>query len=247
MVVPRGRAPGGVRARPAVRGVRRARGVGAARSPPGQGGRTTGRGARSSSSSTGSTATTWSTRSTVSSSRWTRSPAAAARVDLAGAAVGDRVQVPARGGQHRVARHPGQRRQDRSRDAVRRDGAGVRLGQYRGDGHPAQRLGGEAEGRAHRGHRRAAQGRRRHPRDRRPGRGPARRFRAGVRDADALPECGTELRHEKEGDADIRCPNQRSCPAQLRERIFHVAGRGAFDIEVLGYEAAPRSRCSTPA
>jgi DNA ligase (NAD+) len=52
------------------------------------------------------------------------------------------------------------------------------------------------------------------------------------------PECGTELRHEKEGDADIRCPNQRSCPAQLRERIYHVAGRGAFDIEVLGYEAA---------
>jgi DNA ligase (NAD+) len=52
------------------------------------------------------------------------------------------------------------------------------------------------------------------------------------------PECGTELRPEKEGDADIRCPNQRSCPAQLRERLFHVAGRGAFDIEVLGYEAA---------
>ncbi|MGH8966809.1 MAG: NAD-dependent DNA ligase LigA, partial [Actinomycetes bacterium] len=52
------------------------------------------------------------------------------------------------------------------------------------------------------------------------------------------PECGTELRPEKEGDADIRCPNSRSCPAQLRERLFHVAGRGAFDIEVLGYEAA---------
>ena len=52
------------------------------------------------------------------------------------------------------------------------------------------------------------------------------------------PECGTELRHEREGDVDIRCPNSRSCPAQLRERIFHVAGRGAFDIEVLGYEAA---------
>ncbi|MGY2079769.1 NAD-dependent DNA ligase LigA [Modestobacter sp. SYSU DS0657] len=52
------------------------------------------------------------------------------------------------------------------------------------------------------------------------------------------PECGTELRPEKEGDADIRCPNSRSCPAQLRERVFHVAGRGAFDIEVLGYEAA---------
>lgn len=52
------------------------------------------------------------------------------------------------------------------------------------------------------------------------------------------PECGTELAPAKEGDADIRCPNSRSCPAQLRERVFHVAGRGAFDIEGLGYEAA---------
>ena len=52
------------------------------------------------------------------------------------------------------------------------------------------------------------------------------------------PACGTPVGPEKEGDADIRCPNARSCPAQLRERIFHVAGRGAFDIEALGYEAA---------
>ena len=52
------------------------------------------------------------------------------------------------------------------------------------------------------------------------------------------PECRRTLAPQKEGDADIRCPNARSCPAQLRERIFHVAGRGAFDIEVLGYEAA---------
>jgi DNA ligase (NAD+) len=52
------------------------------------------------------------------------------------------------------------------------------------------------------------------------------------------PECGTELAPAKEGDADIRCPNARSCPAQLRERVFHVAGRGALDIEGLGYEAA---------
>jgi len=52
------------------------------------------------------------------------------------------------------------------------------------------------------------------------------------------PDCGTLLAPQKEGDADIRCPNARSCPAQLRERVFHVAGRGAFDIEVLGYEAA---------
>ncbi|HEX4722617.1 MAG TPA: NAD-dependent DNA ligase LigA [Pseudonocardiaceae bacterium] len=52
------------------------------------------------------------------------------------------------------------------------------------------------------------------------------------------PECGTVLHREKESDVDIRCPNARSCPAQLRERLFHLAGRGGFDIEGLGYEAA---------
>ena len=52
------------------------------------------------------------------------------------------------------------------------------------------------------------------------------------------PECGTPLGPERAGDIDIRCPNARSCPAQLRERLFHLAGRGAFDIEVLGYEAS---------
>ena len=52
------------------------------------------------------------------------------------------------------------------------------------------------------------------------------------------PECSTLLAYEKEGDADIRCPNTRTCPAQLRERLFHMAGRGAFDIEGLGYKAA---------
>jgi DNA ligase (NAD+) len=52
------------------------------------------------------------------------------------------------------------------------------------------------------------------------------------------PECATLLAPAKEGDVDIRCPNARSCPAQLRERVFHLAGRGALDIEGLGYEAA---------
>jgi len=52
------------------------------------------------------------------------------------------------------------------------------------------------------------------------------------------PSCGTQLAYEKEGDADIRCPNARSCPAQLRERLFHLAGRGGLDIEAMGYEAA---------
>ena len=51
------------------------------------------------------------------------------------------------------------------------------------------------------------------------------------------PACGTALAYEKEGDADLRCPNTRSCPAQLRERLFHVASRNALDIEVLGYQS----------
>ena len=50
------------------------------------------------------------------------------------------------------------------------------------------------------------------------------------------PSCGTKLARE-EDEVDWRCPNTQSCPAQLRERLFHLAGRGAFDIEVLGYEA----------
>jgi DNA ligase (NAD+) len=54
----------------------------------------------------------------------------------------------------------------------------------------------------------------------------------------SCPACGTALKPEREGDKDIRCPNARSCPAQLRERLFHVASRGAFDIEALGYEGA---------
>ena len=52
------------------------------------------------------------------------------------------------------------------------------------------------------------------------------------------PACGTRLAQQKEGDRDLRCPNHERCPAQVRERVFHVAGRGAFDIEGLGYEAA---------
>ncbi|MDF8265443.1 NAD-dependent DNA ligase LigA [Luteipulveratus flavus] len=52
------------------------------------------------------------------------------------------------------------------------------------------------------------------------------------------PSCGTALAYEREGDKDIRCPNSRTCPAQLRERLFSLAGRGAFDIEALGWEGA---------
>ncbi|EFL17788.1 NAD-dependent DNA ligase LigA [Streptomyces sp. C] len=52
------------------------------------------------------------------------------------------------------------------------------------------------------------------------------------------PECGTELRPMKEGDIDVRCPNGQTCPAQLRERIYYLAGRQSLDIENFGIVAA---------
>ncbi|GAA1913562.1 NAD-dependent DNA ligase LigA [Streptomyces sodiiphilus] len=54
----------------------------------------------------------------------------------------------------------------------------------------------------------------------------------------SCPECGTPLRPMKEGDIDLRCPNARSCPAQLRERLFYLAGRKCLDIDHFGYVAA---------
>ncbi len=54
----------------------------------------------------------------------------------------------------------------------------------------------------------------------------------------ACPECGSALQPMKEGDIDLRCPNARSCPAQLRERLFYLAGRKSLDIEHFGYVVA---------
>lgn len=52
------------------------------------------------------------------------------------------------------------------------------------------------------------------------------------------PSCGTKLAPQKEGDVDLRCPNQAGCPAQITERIAHLGARAALDIEGLGDEAA---------
>jgi DNA ligase (NAD+) len=72
--------------------------------------------------------------------------------------------------------------------------------------------------------------------------GPVAELRDGTQRQFVMPQtcpaCGTALARERAADADLRCPNTRSCPAQLRERLFHLAGRGGFDIEVLGWEAA---------
>ncbi len=72
--------------------------------------------------------------------------------------------------------------------------------------------------------------------------GPVAELRTGAERAFVMPthcpECGSALAPAKEADVDLRCPNARSCPAQLRERLFSLASRGALDIEGLGYQAA---------
>lgn len=52
------------------------------------------------------------------------------------------------------------------------------------------------------------------------------------------PECGSKLAPASEGDVDLRCPNAKSCPAQLRERIAYIGSRSVLDIEALGYVSA---------
>ncbi len=68
--------------------------------------------------------------------------------------------------------------------------------------------------------------------------GPVVELRDGSERAFVMPtecaECGSPLRPAKEGDVDLRCPNARSCPAQVRGRVEHVGSRNALDIEALG-------------
>jgi DNA ligase, NAD-dependent len=72
--------------------------------------------------------------------------------------------------------------------------------------------------------------------------GPVVELRDGTERAFVMPttcpECGTPLAPAKEGDIDLRCPNARGCPAQVRGRVEHIAGRGGLDIEALGEVAA---------
>ncbi len=81
--------------------------------------------------------------------------------------------------------------------------------------------------------------------------GPVEELRDGTERAFVMPtrcpECGTELRPAKEGDIDLRCPNARSCPAQVRGRVEHIGSRGALDVEALGeVTAAALTQPSVP-
>jgi DNA ligase (NAD+) len=68
--------------------------------------------------------------------------------------------------------------------------------------------------------------------------GPVVELRDGTERAFVMPvhcpSCGAVLAPSKEGDIDLRCPNTRSCPAQVRGRVEHIGSRGALDIEALG-------------
>ena len=55
---------------------------------------------------------------------------------------------------------------------------------------------------------------------------------------ETCPSCGTTLAPQKDGDQDWRCPNTRSCPAQLAARLEYLASRKGMDIEALGEKAA---------
>ncbi|MGB4777651.1 NAD-dependent DNA ligase LigA [Microbacterium sp.] len=82
--------------------------------------------------------------------------------------------------------------------------------------------------------------------------GPVVELRDGTERAFVMPthcpECGALLAPAKEGDIDVRCPNTRACPAQVRGRVEHIGSRGALDIEALGeVTAAALTQPSVPA
>jgi len=72
--------------------------------------------------------------------------------------------------------------------------------------------------------------------------GPVLELRDGTERAFVMPtgcpECGAPLAPASEGDIDLRCPNQKTCPAQVRGRVEHIGSRGGLDIEGLGEVAA---------
>jgi DNA ligase (NAD+) len=134
----------------------------------------------------------------------------------------------------------GQRRAHRARHAVRRDGARQGRGRLdRRDGDPAQRLRGGAQGRPRRRHRRAAQGRRRHPRDRRAGRGAARRDCSGCSSCrrTARP-AAPSWRPRRRATRTSAAPTRARAPASCASGCSGWPGAGAFDIEALGWEGA---------
>lgn len=72
--------------------------------------------------------------------------------------------------------------------------------------------------------------------------GPVVQLRDGSEQAFVMPEkcpaCGSGLLAAQEGEVDLRCPNAKACPAQLRERVAYIGSRSVLDVESLGYVCA---------
>lgn len=72
--------------------------------------------------------------------------------------------------------------------------------------------------------------------------GPVVELRDGTERAFVMPkvcpDCGSTLAAAKDGDIDLRCPNAKNCPAQVRGRVEHIGSRGGLDIEGLGEVSA---------
>ena len=150
-------------------------------------------------------------------------PAGAARDGQPGAALGDRLQVPARAGRDRRRGHRPVRRPDRDAHARRPPPAdqGRRLDGRPGD--PPQPRRGPAQGHPDRRSRDPPEGGRRHPGGRPADRRAADRCRARVRDAGRLPG----LRHARSSatraPSGYYCPNP-ACPARVGQEFGHFAG-----------------------
>ena len=176
--------------------------------------------------------------------------AAGAGLHLPRPALGDRGEVPARGGHHQAAGHPGAGGPHRPRHPLRDHGARAGRGLHRREGDVAQPVRRRAQGRADRRHDRAAQGRGRDPRDPRPGRVAARRHRAPLRHADGVPR----LRHRdptrEGGGQGLALPEPPQLPRpghrpgrarRLPRRLRHrVARRGERDRADRPGQAPPR-------
>ena len=168
--------------------------------------------------------------------------AARAGRDVEGAALGDRLQVPARGAHDPAQGHQGVDRPHRQGHAVRRARAGVRRRLDGRAGHAAQRGPGQGQGRPARRHGHRAQGGRRHPRGGEAGaRRPARRACPSGTFPTECPVCGGPL-VRLEGESDTFCTNV-DCPGQRWARIGHFACRGGDGHR--GLRRAHGRRCSS--
>ena len=165
-----------------------------------------------------------------------RRPAGAARDGQPGAALGDRLQVPAGAGRGLRRGHRPVRRTDRDADAGRAHdaGQGRRLDRRAGD--PPQPRRGPAQGHPDRRLGRPPEGRRRHPRGRPPDRRAAdRRRSASTRCRRRCPVCGTPVVQD-EGAVRVYCPNT-ALPGAA------VAGVRAFRRAAAGWTSrAPAGR-----